>query len=248
MSHPRVAPRTRSFDGTARVGHPWSQGDAPGAGSSTQRPAPAPHGRPGRSGPFAVERSIHHDMAGLPFEHPARKGSTSTCLAPPPSADPADPSRSRRARQTAGACAAASLATTVSTAPRTAAPPTWSWTGLPASPAVPSAGSAAAWCRRPRPGAPGSRVTSARGIVDGRRGRSVDKWSTGPESRGQVPLRGRGPPGDHLVSPNGPRKSDRGTAARRPGSSQGEPGSSQGEPPLPQGRHVIHRLTRRRQR
>jgi hypothetical protein len=61
--------------------------------------------------------------------------------------------------------------------------------------------------------------------VDNCRGRFVDKWSKVPDSRGQVPLRPRGPPGHHLVCPKGPRKTDRGTAARRPGSSQGEPGS-----------------------
>ena len=51
-----------SFDESAEMGHPYRQGNPPGAGSSTQRPAPAPLIRPGRSGSIcrrAVDRSQH---------------------------------------------------------------------------------------------------------------------------------------------------------------------------------------------
>ena len=78
---------------------------------------------------------------------------------------------------------------------------------------------------------------------DGLRGRAVDNHPAPPESRGQTPLCRLAPAGDHPVSPRG-RTTDRGAAARRPGSSQGEPGPRKGGRPFRKGGEAVRRSHR----
>ena len=73
------------------MGHAALQGHAPGAGSSTQRPAPAPHGRPGRSGSLLRRRATDNSDHAGPLDGTRLERFTQTDaqhLDPPPTRRP----------------------------------------------------------------------------------------------------------------------------------------------------------------
>ena len=192
------AQSAHTFDETARMGHALLQGHAPGAGSSTQRPAPAPHGRPGRSGSLVPSSDRQLSSCRSARRHPARKVHLDRCSTPQPSADPGAPSRSRRARRAADACAAAWPPTAASTAEPMAVRPISSSTSGRAWQAARSAGSAA---RSASPG-PGAVPTGAPARVHGA-GRETVAWTAGVDAAWIT-----GPGGRNLV--------DRSPCADRP--------------------------------